>query len=261
MEQAKPAATEYLRASHTKLWSRSQFSTLSKVGYVTNNLAKSFNNWIKHHNSLNLDDFVNKIRQQLMIKLEQRRRISRKLDGLILPHIIQKLKEKSWSLDMEVTKCSDQVAEVTVRGGCGFRFVVRLHERTCTCIEWQVSGIPCSHAIAFITSLDNAHLENYVDSFYSVQKFRAAYEQEIPVVPNKSLWPQSNHGFFMHPPLLKSTAGRRKNERYKGSAEGTSTTSKRKGHHQCPICKGYGHHWHKCKEGDPEDIAAMMALR
>jgi hypothetical protein len=135
MEQAKPAATEYLRASHTKLWSRSQFSTLSKVGYVTNNLAKSFNNWIKHHNSLNLDDFVNKIRQQLMIKLEQRRRISRKLDGLILRHIIQKLKEKSWSLDMEVTKCSDQVAEVTVCEGCGFRFVVSLHERTCTCRE------------------------------------------------------------------------------------------------------------------------------
>jgi hypothetical protein len=78
---------------------------------------------------------MDKIRQQLMIKWEQRMIIYRKLDGLILPHIIQKLKEKSWSLDMEVTKCSDQVAEVTICGGCGFRFVVSLHERTCTCRE------------------------------------------------------------------------------------------------------------------------------
>lgn len=28
-----------------------------------------------------------------------------------------------------------------------------------------------------------------------------------------------------------------------------------------PICKDYGHHWHKCKKGDPDDIAAMMAAR
>ncbi|XBI07441.1 hypothetical protein VPH35_135347 [Triticum aestivum] len=33
------------------------------------------------------------------------------------------------------------------------------------------------------------------------------------------------------------------------------------GQHLCPICKEYGHHWHKCKKGNPEDIAAMMAVR
>jgi hypothetical protein len=31
---------------------------ICKVDYVTNNLAESFNNWIKHHKSLNLDDQV-----------------------------------------------------------------------------------------------------------------------------------------------------------------------------------------------------------
>jgi len=34
METDKPAATAYLRKSHKKLWSRSQFSTICKVGYV-----------------------------------------------------------------------------------------------------------------------------------------------------------------------------------------------------------------------------------
>uniref|UniRef100_A0A453RMD6 Uncharacterized protein n=1 Tax=Aegilops tauschii subsp. strangulata TaxID=200361 RepID=A0A453RMD6_AEGTS len=33
------------------------------------------------------------------------------------------------------------------------------------------------------------------------------------------------------------------------------------GQHLCPICKEYGHHWHKCKKGNREDIAAMMAVR
>jgi hypothetical protein len=60
----------------------------------------------------------------------------------------------------------------------------------------------------------------------------------------------------MRPPLLKATAGRPRTERHKGCTEKKST----KVQHKCPICSGYEHHWHKCKKGNPEDIAAMMAL-
>jgi hypothetical protein len=47
MAEANPAAILYLQESHTRLWTRSQYSTMSKVDYVTNNLAECFNNWIK----------------------------------------------------------------------------------------------------------------------------------------------------------------------------------------------------------------------
>ncbi|KAG2600544.1 hypothetical protein PVAP13_5KG526114, partial [Panicum virgatum] len=36
-------------------------------------------------------------------------------------------------------------------------------------------------------------------------------------------------------------------------------TIKKKGSHQCKVCKNYGHRWYNCKDGDPDDIAAMMA--
>jgi len=111
MEKEKPAATNYLRKSPKKLWTRSQFSSISKVDYVTNNLAECFNNWIKHHKSMNLDDLMDKIRQMLMIKWNQRRKISRKLDGSVLPHIIKNLNEKSRELNLEVVECSEEVAE------------------------------------------------------------------------------------------------------------------------------------------------------
>ena len=136
MEKEKPAATAYLRKCHSRLWTRSQFSTRSKVDYVTNNLAESFNNWIKEHKSLNLDDFLDKIRQLLMSKWNQRRKISRKLDGLILPHIIKKLNEQSRELELEVKECSEEVGEVTALGGSGFRFVLNLLDRTCSCRQW-----------------------------------------------------------------------------------------------------------------------------
>jgi hypothetical protein len=105
------------------------------------------------------------------------------------------LKERSRNLDMEVIKCSNEVGEISVMGGSGIRFVVKLHEKTCSCREWQFSGIPCVHAIAFITSLDNEPLENYVDCFYYVEKFQATYAELIPALDDKSQWPKSNHGF------------------------------------------------------------------
>jgi hypothetical protein len=257
METAKQAATAYLRKSHTRLWTRSQFSTRCKVDYVTNNLAECFNNWIKPHKSLNLDELMDKIRQMLMRKWNQQRKISMNFHGLVLPHIIKKLNEMSRNLNLDVVECSEEVGEVTMLRGSGFRFVVNLHDRTCSCRKWQVFGIPCKHAIAFITSLTNAPLERYVDLYFSIDKFRTAYAQLIPAIPDKSRWPKSSHGFFMHPPLIKAIAGRRKNERHKGCSE----KKNKKGQHQCPICKDYGHHWPSCKKGNPEDIAAFMAER
>jgi Mg2+ and Co2+ transporter CorA len=97
--ERKPAATNYIRNCHKKLWTRSQFSTRSKVDYVTNNLAECFNNWIKQHKSMNLDDLMDKIRQMLMSKWNQRRKISKKFHSLILPHLIKDLNEKSRELN------------------------------------------------------------------------------------------------------------------------------------------------------------------
>jgi len=48
MAEYKPEAMKYLQETHKKLWTRSQFSTLSKVDYITNNLAEAFNKWVSN---------------------------------------------------------------------------------------------------------------------------------------------------------------------------------------------------------------------
>jgi len=136
MENAKPAATNWLRKTHKKLWTRSPLKTICKVDYVTNILVESFNNWIKPHKSMNLDDFMDKLRQMLMSKWNKRSKIGRKLQGLILPHIIKELNEQSREVNLEVEECSEEAAEVTAMGGSGFRFIVNLQERTCSCRQW-----------------------------------------------------------------------------------------------------------------------------
>ena len=98
------------------------FNSLSKVDYVTNNLAESFNNWIKIEKDRNLDDLMDVIRQKLMVKWNKRRKIVGKMDGKILPHIVKNLKERSINLDMDVLKGSDDIREVIRRGGSGYRY-------------------------------------------------------------------------------------------------------------------------------------------
>ena len=144
------------------------------------------------------------------------------------------------------------------KAGTGFRYVVNLEDKTCTSRTWQLFGKPCKHALAFINSIRNEKIQNYVDNYFSVQKFRSAYEGIIPAIHGKEMWPKSNHGFFMHPPLLISTSGRRKNIRFKAAIEGGRGN---KGRHQCPICGQYGRHWHTCKNGDPADIGAIKLER
>ncbi len=78
MEEAKPEAVAYLRKYHKRLWSRSQFSTVCKVDYVTNNLAESFNNLVKDWKALHLYDFLERIRRWLLVKWDKRQRIGKK---------------------------------------------------------------------------------------------------------------------------------------------------------------------------------------
>jgi len=203
MVVAKPEAMKYLQETHKKLWTRSQYRTLSKVDYVTNNLAESFNNWIKPEKVKHLDDLLDTIRQKILIKWNHRKKVAKKLEGKILPHILQKLREDSYNLNIEVITASpDGVAELCVKGGSGFRFVVSLPNKICSCRVWQRSGIPCKHAIAYITSIPGEKTKDHVDDYFSVNKFRAAYEGSIPYIPDKSMWPKATHDFFMHPPVL-----------------------------------------------------------
>ncbi|WVZ81653.1 hypothetical protein U9M48_029007 [Paspalum notatum var. saurae] len=77
MAEAKPASVKYLRDNHNKIWTRSQFSTLSKVDYG--------------HKGMHLDSLLDTLRQKLMAKFHQRRKLGEKMQGKILEHIVKNL--------------------------------------------------------------------------------------------------------------------------------------------------------------------------
>jgi len=55
------------------------------------------------------------------------------------------MKNTEFSRDVEVSPATGGVFGVESHGR---NYVVELHMRACSCRRWQLTGIPCSHAIA-----------------------------------------------------------------------------------------------------------------
>jgi hypothetical protein len=62
----------YMESHHKYLWAKSKFGEGCKVDYVNNNLAESFNAWIRKTKGFHVVELLDKIRQMLMVKFELR---------------------------------------------------------------------------------------------------------------------------------------------------------------------------------------------
>jgi len=85
---ASPEVQKWLDEHHPFLWARSKFSADIKCDYINNNLAESWNAWIKEHKDLPVHCMVDAIREQIMILFAKRRKISIALPPGILPAVI-----------------------------------------------------------------------------------------------------------------------------------------------------------------------------
>jgi hypothetical protein len=50
-------------------------------------------------------------------------------------------------------------------------------------------------------------LEEFVDNYYSVEKFRNAYKRIVVLLKDKSFWPEVDIGVSLRAPLIKRPVG------------------------------------------------------
>jgi hypothetical protein len=231
------------------------FNTDIKVDYIHNNLAECFNSWVREIKDLPIVQLCDKLREMVMELFRKRRRIGKCLQGKILPAIMQELNDRTRGLGhLQPHASSDMSAEVTdTEKDHTKRHVVKALAHECTCMEWQHTGKPCPHALVVLTALQNVKLEDFVDSCYSVEKFRAAYQGEIEPLTDKTQWPIVDPGFVLLAPLPKAGAGRHRKLRIKGALEGGSGNKpKVGGKNTCKKCHELGHREAGCPYNGPK---------
>ena len=235
IQEKCPEAIAYLNLNHPYLWSRSKFSDHSKVDYINNNLSESFNNWVKNVKDLQIVEMHDKIRQMIITKFELRKKIAISMKGTIIPAVTKALTAQSKAIkDCEVLKCVNSTAEVTAptKSGASFRYAVNLVLKTCSCRAWQVSGKPCRHALAFIAKpTREVQMEDFVDEYFSVDKFRKTYSGVFNPMTSKHFWPRVNLGYKIKKPKLRRKPGRPRKSRIKASDEPGANNRRR-----CPEC-------------------------
>ncbi|KAL1545187.1 hypothetical protein AAHA92_21937 [Salvia divinorum] len=160
MYETNDRVQPFLETYHRLLWMRSKFSEDIKCDYITNN-------WVKDLKDLPIAELIESLRSRFMELYARKRDIGERLEShTILPIVVRHLNVLGRG-DAEVTVITDRHKII--------RHVVDLEQHTCSCREWQVSGKPCPHALAVITSHRNPKMEDYVHSYFSVRLFRIAY--------------------------------------------------------------------------------------
>lgn len=122
------------------------------------------------------------------------------------PKILKKL-EKCKQLSWQYNTIWSGGSQYQVLGPDG-QFVVDKNMGNCTCRKWQLTGIPCSHAISVIY-YNKEKPEDFIDACYKVSKFLEIYEHTLNPTQDRKCWPISDQGPMIPPIEVNKRRGRK----------------------------------------------------
>lgn len=227
-------------------WSRAWFKIGSDCDSVDNNMCESFNKWIVQARYLPIISMLEAIRCKVMVRIQENRDKAAKWNTLICPNIYKRLK----SYITESAFChpiynGDDSFSFEVKTQTS-RFTVNLSTKTCSCRYWQLSGLPCAHAISCIY-YKSPSLDSFIASCYNVDHFKSTYQHCLKPVEGIDAWPISQRRKPLAPRYVRMP-GRPKKERKREITEKCKTTKTCKLGTiiRCSKCKGVGHNKSTC---------------
>ena len=129
------------------------------------------------------------------------------------------------------------------------RHVVNLNRKKCTCTTWDLTGIPCPHAIkAYL--YDKQEPLDQLSWWYSREAYMLIYMHKIQPVRGDKFW-KVDPSHAMEPPKIHKLVGRPKlkRKREKDEArkrEGVWSASRKGLKMMCGHCSATGHNQRRC---------------
>jgi hypothetical protein len=89
------------------------------------------------------------------------------------------------------------------------KHIVKAVEKWCSCLKWKHTGKPCQHGLVVIIAqpFRDIGMENFVDDYFSVERFKKAYVREVEPIADRSFWPEVAIAAYVGAPLLKRVIG------------------------------------------------------
>ncbi|KAH9680282.1 SWIM-type domain-containing protein [Citrus sinensis] len=186
VKKADVAVYETLRKLPAKYWSQHAFDNQCKTDHVTNNMTESFNAWLGVQRNLPILTMLEWMRKKIMKRMVNRRQRAQAWETAIPGRIYAKMmKNLQIGSANPVCRASEWLYEVDDRGRT---YIVDLEHHVCDCGYWQLSGIPCVHAMPCIlhTKKDNSQ---FIHGWLKQDSYLATYSGLIHLIPDKTSWP------------------------------------------------------------------------
>ncbi|CAE5957890.1 unnamed protein product [Arabidopsis arenosa] len=219
IERVSPRCAEYLLAIGWEHWTRSHCNG-QRYNIMTSNVAESLNAVLKEARELPIVSTLEYIRATLMTWFSKRREKAA-LHSMPLTPKVEELVLKNYErgTSYEVIRITPEQYEVKTT--TGLSYIVDLHNKTCTCEEFTMVKIPCSHAIAAAVRCDmrvpDLAAPEYGSFFWSL-----AYNGGIHPVPDLCTLRNVPDGIAtlnVLPPLTRRPPGRPKRSRFLSAGE------------------------------------------
>ncbi|KAK1370413.1 hypothetical protein POM88_036505 [Heracleum sosnowskyi] len=256
LERASKGAWQKMNGLPPSAWSKAYFGTHSNTDSTENNISECFNSWILKARYMPLIDMLLDIHDMIMTRLHQNRDIMARRNCVIVPRI-KKILDEAIKESVGYMVLWDGRDTYVVKGHGG-SVSVNLKDRTCACRVWDLTGVPCCHAVTVIQESRQKPLD-FVAKWFTKETYMRTYSNCLEVIRGEEFW-EDVEGDTVHPPLIvKKLRGRPKTQRRREGLEGTVskgnktrvTYTGRKMH--CGICRKEGHNKNVCPDKPADD--------
>ncbi|KAH7865072.1 hypothetical protein Vadar_001871 [Vaccinium darrowii] len=217
IKELNTEAHDHLLKLAVSSWARHAFDERVRSDHITNNGAESFNNWLGN------------------------------LRGKPILTMLEGISDKNTEGCKALQGfCGGTEYDVMDNG---VRHLVDLGRIMCVCRQWEISGIPCKHAMAAIVK-DRKNVEDFIHTYYSKEMYLRAHGRMIHPILDHTMW-ITVPGDPLDPPPLKRLPGRPRKVRRRAANEPAAGTSesKRSQTVKCTWCKEFGHNKRTCQRG------------
>lgn len=236
------------------------FFTGARYNHLTCDFGMLIYNWVSDAHEFPITQLLDVLINKMMELIYTRRADSSKWITKLTPSMEEKLKcEISKVSSLQVFLSHDEIYEVHGQSVD----VVDVEHWDCSCRGWQLTGLPCSHAIAVLEFLGRSPY-SYCSRYFTVEGYCITYAESVHPIPimEKSEQSKPSHGTItVTPPIKRSSLKRLEQSslsqvaavtkrRRKKKQSGSLELSKRQ--FKCSRCKGLGHNKKTCSASNSD---------
>ncbi|XP_044483122.1 uncharacterized protein LOC123209272 isoform X2 [Mangifera indica] len=232
-------AYNWIIQSEPQNWANAFFQG-ARYNHMTSNFGELFYSWVSDAHELPITQMVDVIWGKIMELIYTRRADSNLWITRITPSMEEKLeKEHTKVRNLQVLLSGGSTCEV--RGDTNE--VVDMDSWDCGCKGWQLTGLPCCHALAVMAGIGQSAYD-HCSRYFTTEMYRLTYSETVHPVPDLDRPQQadpSQVAVTVTPPPTRRPPGR-------PTTKKSESQDVMKRQLQCSRCKGLGHNKSTCKE-------------